>query len=84
MGWALTVDGRLDRAAILMLVEDREEAESIAHEIRRNGTPIVVRPYREPAVGPSPSTSASGSDRPAVATRRPAAARTGPSPSSGR
>lgn len=45
MGWALTLDGRMDRAGILMLIEDREEAESLAHEIRRNGTRIVVRPY---------------------------------------
>lgn len=53
MGWALTLVGRVDRAGILMLVEDRDEAESLAHEIRRNGTQIVVRPY--PSAGSVPS-----------------------------
>ena len=79
MGWALTVDGRVDRAAILMLVEDREEAESIAHEIRRNGTRIVVRPY--PSAGaaqspPTPSPSAhSGTPRPATRAGQPPSGR---------
>ncbi|HEX6393677.1 MAG TPA: hypothetical protein VFZ97_09560 [Acidimicrobiales bacterium] len=45
MGWALTLEGRVDPAAIVLLVDDKEEAESIAQEVRRNGTRIVLRPY---------------------------------------
>ena len=45
MGWALTLEGRVDPAAIVLLVDDKEEAESIAQEVRRNGTRIVIRPY---------------------------------------
>jgi len=45
MGWALTLEGRADPAAIVLLVDDKEEAESIAQEVRRNGTRIVIRPY---------------------------------------
>jgi ERCC4-type nuclease len=35
----------MDPAAIVLLVDDKEEAESIAQEVRRNGTRIVIRPY---------------------------------------
>lgn len=45
MGWALTVEGRSDTEAVLLLLEDRAEAESIASEIRTRGTPVVVIPY---------------------------------------
>ena len=45
MGWALTLEGRADPAAIILLVDDKEEAESIAQEVRRNGTRVVIRPY---------------------------------------
>ena len=45
MGWAVTMEGRTDPRAILLLVEEREEAESIASEIRSRGTEVVVRPY---------------------------------------
>lgn len=45
MGWALTLEGRVDPAAIVLLVDDKDEAESIAQEVRRNGTRIVIRPY---------------------------------------
>ena len=45
MGWALTLEGRVDPAGIVLLVDDKEEAESIAKEVRRNGTRIVIRPY---------------------------------------
>lgn len=45
MGWALTLEGRADPAAIVLLVDDKEEAESIAQEVRRSGTRIVIRPY---------------------------------------
>lgn len=43
MAWALRVDGGADPAGILFLIDDKDEAESIAHEIRRNGTRVVVR-----------------------------------------
>ena len=45
MGWALTLEGRVDPAGIVLLVDDKDEAESIAQEVRRNGTRIVIRPY---------------------------------------
>lgn len=45
MGWALTLEGRVDPAGIVLLVDDKDEAESIAREVRRNGTRIVIRPY---------------------------------------
>jgi hypothetical protein len=45
MGWALTLEGRVGPAAIILLVDDKDEAESIAQEVRRNGTRIVIRPY---------------------------------------
>ena len=41
----MTLEGRVDPAAIVLLVDDKEEAESIAQEVRRNGTRIVIRPY---------------------------------------
>jgi hypothetical protein len=52
MGWAVTIEGRADPAAIVFLIEERDEAESIAAEIRGRGTPVVVRPY--PARDPAP------------------------------
>ncbi len=45
MSWALTLEGRADPAGIILLLDDKEEAEIIAREVRRNGTPIVIRPY---------------------------------------
>ncbi len=53
MSWALTVEGRTDPAGIVLLIDEREEAESIAQDIRRNGIPIVIRPYaaREKSAG---------------------------------
>lgn len=35
----------MDPAGIVLLVDDKDEAESIAQEVRRNGTRIVIRPY---------------------------------------
>jgi hypothetical protein len=45
VSWALTLEGRADPAGIILLLDDKEEAEIIAREVRRNGTPIVIRPY---------------------------------------
>jgi hypothetical protein len=45
VSWALTLEGRFDLASIILLLDDKEEAEIIAQEVRRNGTPIVIRPY---------------------------------------
>jgi hypothetical protein len=58
MAWALTLQGRADPAAIILLVDDRDEAEIIAQEVRRNGTPIVIRPYpgQEPVGSPRPAS----------------------------
>jgi hypothetical protein len=46
MGWAVRLEGRTGPAGILLLIDDKNEAESIAQEIRRRGTRIVVSPYR--------------------------------------
>jgi hypothetical protein len=45
MSWAVTMEGRADPSAIVLLIEEREEAESIASEIRSRGPRVVVRPY---------------------------------------
>jgi hypothetical protein len=39
------MEGRADPSAIVLLIEEREEAESIASEIRSRGPRVVVRPY---------------------------------------
>jgi hypothetical protein len=46
--WAVALEGRHDPAAVLLLLDDRLEAESIASEIRRHGQPVVVRWYVPP------------------------------------
>ena len=58
MGWAVTMEGRADPAAIVLLIEEREEAESIAREICSRGTRVVVRPY--PVKGMVPASRAQG------------------------
>ncbi len=50
MSWAVTLEGRFDPSAIVLLIEERDEAESIAREIRSRGTRVVVRPYPARAV----------------------------------
>lgn len=40
--WAVSIDGRIDREAVLFLVEERDYAESIAIEMRRRGQRVVV------------------------------------------
>ncbi len=45
MSWAVAVEGRADPGAVVLLLEERDEAESIAREIRERGTRVVVRPY---------------------------------------
>jgi hypothetical protein len=47
MGWAVAIEGRYGPEAVLMVVEDRFEAESLATEIRLRGQAVVVRPYPE-------------------------------------
>lgn len=58
MSWAVTMEGRSDPGGIVMLFDDRSEAESIAHEIRTRGTSVVVRVYPGPSApsrAPQPS-----------------------------
>jgi hypothetical protein len=50
MSWALTLEGRADLAGILLLVDDRDEAEIIAREVSRKGTRIVIKPFPGPEV----------------------------------
>ena len=45
MGWALAVEGKPDPSGIVLLIDDKDEAESIAKDIRRTGIRIVIRPY---------------------------------------
>jgi hypothetical protein len=51
MSWAVTMEGRSDPGGIVLLFDDRSEAESIAHEIRTRGTSVVVRSYPGPSGG---------------------------------
>ena len=44
MTCAVALDGRSDPEAILLLLEDVVEAESIAVELRSRGQRVVVRP----------------------------------------
>lgn len=48
MTWAVSIEGRNDSGAILLLVETQEEAESLAEDIRKEGVRVVTRPVREP------------------------------------
>ena len=45
MTWALTLEGRSDRGGIVLLIDDRGEAERIATEVRLKGIAIVVKPH---------------------------------------
>ncbi len=46
--WAVALEGRTDPGGTLMLIEDRQEAENLALEIRRRGQRVTVRLYRKP------------------------------------
>ncbi len=48
--WAVALEGRADVGGVLLLVDDEEDAESIAVEMRRKGHRVVVRahPGRDP------------------------------------
>jgi hypothetical protein len=48
MTWAVSIEGRYDSGAILLLVETQEEAESLAQDIRRGGVRVVARSVHEP------------------------------------
>jgi uroporphyrinogen-III synthase len=52
MDWALVQEGRVGREGVLMLLDDRSTAESIAAELRKNGQRVSVRPYLEVEGGP--------------------------------
>jgi hypothetical protein len=41
------VENREDRPLVVLLVDTERDAEEIAIELRRNGRPIEVRPYRD-------------------------------------
>lgn len=45
MDWAVAIEGRTDPGGIVLLCDDRSEAESIASEIRTMGTKVTVRQY---------------------------------------
>lgn len=54
--WAIALEGRSDADGVLLLSDDRWEANSIATEVRRRGQRVVVRPYnrRPPTLRPVP------------------------------
>lgn len=52
MPWAVVVEGRSDPGRILLIIDDKREAETLAYEIGRKGGRIGTEPY------PSPETSA--------------------------
>ncbi len=54
ISWAVTLEGRSDPGGIVFLIDEREEAESIAHELRSRGTRVVVRQYPLPRVAARP------------------------------
>jgi len=53
MTWAVAIAGRTDRAGILFLMDDRDEADSLAAELRQHGQRVVVRLH--PPVDPTPA-----------------------------
>jgi hypothetical protein len=58
MTWAITDKGRTGRAAILLLLEDRREAESIAIELRARQQRVDVCLYNvNPTLIPDDSLS---------------------------
>jgi hypothetical protein len=65
--WVIAIDGRCDVGAILMILSDRHEAESIAKEMRDNGQKVVARRLSD--LGPqagrgSPPRGAAAPDNP--------------------
>jgi hypothetical protein len=58
MDWAVALEGRADAGGILLLLDDREGAESIAGEMRNKGHRVVVQAYtgREPATAGAEAT----------------------------
>ena len=47
MDWAITLEGRADQGGIVLMLDDREDAEGIAAEMRRKGHRVVVRARAE-------------------------------------
>jgi hypothetical protein len=45
MDWALMLEGQAGPGGILLMVDNQEEAESLADEVRRKGYPVVVRAH---------------------------------------
>jgi hypothetical protein len=43
--WAVVLEGRPAPENILLVLAERQEAESIAAEVRQKGHRVVVRPY---------------------------------------
>lgn len=48
MAWAVVVEGRSDPGRILLIIDDKREAETLAHEIRRKGRRVGIEPYPSP------------------------------------
>lgn len=68
MAWAIVVQGRTDPGRILLIIEDRREAETLAYEIRRKLTRIAVEPYPCLERRPEPPPLYSGRRRAAMAS----------------
>jgi hypothetical protein len=56
--WKVAIEGRDDPGGILLIVEDRGEAESIAAELRERGVKAVAQPVRRVDRGAPPGGSA--------------------------
>jgi len=55
MTCAIALDGRSDAKAILLILDDVMEAESIANELRGRGQRVVVRFVPGPPIQPRPA-----------------------------
>jgi hypothetical protein len=53
MDWAVVLEDRIDREGVLMLLDTRSEAESIAAELQLRGQKVIVLPYPEVDPGTS-------------------------------
>jgi hypothetical protein len=51
--WAVVLEGRSAPEGILLVLAERQEAETIASEVRKKGHRVVVRPYDATLESPS-------------------------------
>ena len=54
MEWAVALEGRTGPEGVLVTLDERAEAESIASEVRQKGHQVIVRTYNHGPVAPGP------------------------------